>query len=122
MFIVWKSRKSTGSGDVLQQPPKNSGYATCSQRDDHPPEECPRTILPAGLATARNRRSISGINSFTNASPTGPLFAELANTECPSGTSGSKTTVSALYGQSPRRHLSPSSPARKFVALKCLPP
>src|SRR5690348_3948198 len=107
MFIVWKARKSTGSGAVLQQPPKKSGYATCNQSEDQPPEECPVTKRAWACGRARKRPSISGMSSWTSASPTGPLFAELAKTEWPSGTSGSSTTRNMGSGTSPFFHLAP---------------
>src|SRR5579885_3796724 len=52
-LIFWKSRKSTGSGEVDQHPPKKSGYATWSHRLDHPPDECPVTNRAPGWPMPR---------------------------------------------------------------------
>src|SRR5215470_513990 len=80
-----KSWKSLGSGEVGQAPPNSLGYVTCSQSTAQPPEECPVSRRPDGLASMRYWRSRSGISSAVNASPHGPLLTLLTNSLVPVG-------------------------------------
>src|SRR3954447_20790115 len=77
--------KSLGSGEVGQAPPNSLGYVTCSHNAAQPPEECPVSRRPAGLASMRYCRSRSGISSAVNAWPQGPLLTLLTNSLVPVG-------------------------------------
>src|SRR4029453_8701520 len=87
-----KSWKSLGSGEVVQAPPNSFGYFTCSHSTAQPPEECPVSRRPEGLASMRYWRSRSGISSAVSAWPHGPLLTLSTNPLVPVGLDWSTPT------------------------------